>query len=273
MTDVHEVRAVVTAYQRATALLPSTQYPSGIQDDLNSFLCRCTDFCQEISGHSDPGRWARTIIGPVLAAGMGATVDLRETRGAMGVLRAFGLAGERRLFDHEAWLTVRPYAHEQVLSAETIADVTRRTGLRLTRLPPNPGPADLLEELTRPRCLSFVLQMTRWLGEHFRPRGGCGCHDHFSQAYHQRRVELGRMNEALELAPITGARVLTGHRMTRSDWVHMLAGRVPDHRLDESASLSVTKEFLLEYWQRCTGAHKKPVENPRNGIDSTQNWV
>ena len=244
-----QTRATVLAYQRIRELLPFHQYPEEVQDHMNAFLCHVENLCQEATSNSEPGRWARSVVGPVLAAGLGATGYMRETvPNEATVLRIFGLIGDRSLSTKEAWLFVQRYAFEPVLSPEILAEVQRTSRVRLTKLPKNPNALDLLEELTRPRTDSFRIQLSRWVAEHFRLVGPTS-DDIYGAEFRRLLQDLEGVNTRGELAPVAGVNVAHGRRFTREEWAALLAGRIPQARLEERASYMVTRKFLIDYWK------------------------
>ncbi len=146
-----ETRAAVLAYHRLRHLL-TQPLDAALRQRIVEMSASIEEACQGTTNRSAPSRWARQQVGPVLAAGLGASAWMRsEVPSAVAALRIFGLAGERSLSPLKASKIMQPYLWEPALSDSTVAEIRRRCGLRLQRLPANPSPIDLLVELTRPR--------------------------------------------------------------------------------------------------------------------------
>jgi hypothetical protein len=242
-----EARAAVLAYHSLVALL-GKPLPPHVEADLTRLRERIQDDCFHLTNTSAPARWARSQVGPVLAAALGAATWMGDLRTAVSALRVFGLAGEHALTGAQAWRLMRPYLHEPALAAQTLAEIRRRSGLRLHRLPEHPSPAETLVELTRPRSDPFATKVARWLAEYWATNGQVQA-DQTAYAGHYRRhlAELDRLNRRGELMQLTGA---AHGALSREEWEGLIRGQLPAARLALRAGFLTTRDLVAEYWQR-----------------------
>ncbi len=243
-----ETRATVTAYHRVQSLL-NQPLPDDVKDGFREYLAYAETACLNATRNSAPARWARSIVSPVLAAGVGAALPYwrDDPANAGAALRMFGLTGERSLTSQAAWKLMQPYIWEPVVSEQVLATIRRKTALRLNRLPPDPAPADVLIELTRSRTGGFPVQMSHWLAEYFREHRqdeGPYC-----EVYRRTLVDLSVQNQRGELVQYTGPGSVHG-RYTREEWEELIRGRVPESRLEVRAAYLVVKQFIAEYWAK-----------------------
>ncbi len=247
---VSEVRGTVLAYHRIRALL---NQPQPLTDDtkarFNAFLRTAEDACRAVTGNSVPARWARSMVGAVLAAGLGAAVNYwrDDIPTPSSALRVFGLIGERPLTAAAAWKLMQPYVWEPALGEQTLAEIGRKASLRLHKLPPDPSPVDVLVDLTRPRSDSFSVQMSLWLAEYFRQE--CDAATTYGVLYRSTLAELLAHNRTGEMALLTGPAMVHG-RPTREDWEDLIHGRIPRDRLALRAGYLVVRQFLTDYWEQ-----------------------
>lgn len=243
-----EVRSVVTAVYRIHDLLEAS-YPPSVRRPLELLADDLIDWCRCALQKNQAGLWALPYIGPVLAAGMGATTSMHNIPAETDLLRVFGFAGERSLLPKEAWRHVQPFAHEPVLSPEIIARISIVANIRFRKLPPYPSPVDALVEMTRERSAPFMVQMSRWLANYFRTEG----HDNspYVELYHKTLNELQTMNRLGEMALTVPHCMGTSRQFSREDWMDVLRDRVPQFRLEEKAGFRAAKQFLLDYYARC----------------------
>jgi hypothetical protein len=249
-----EVRAVVRAYYHIQNLLDADT-----QGHLGAFLQWAESACWEATEASGPSRWARDIVGPVLAAGLGAASYAREVTNPGGMLRIFGLIGDHALPSLSAWGIMQPYCLNHVVCEEALANIRRQTGLRLNKLPADPSPLDLLEELTRPRSSELCTQVAHWIAEYFR--------DHalddtlYSETYRSSLAGLDGLNERGEMAQLVGLPSIMHGKFTRKEWAEIICGRVPRARVEMRAGYLTTRKFLIEYWERWN-THKSETAFP-----------
>lgn len=244
MMSAAEVRGTVLAYQRIRALLnqPLTDHT---RERFEAFLRSTEEACRLVTAHSAPARWARSIVGPVLAAGLGAAIYLRDDyTNPGGALRVFGLAGERALTSQAAWKLMQPYIWEPVVSEQVLGEIRRHSDLQLHRLPRDPSPVDVLEELTRPRSGGFPVQVSHWLAEYFRES-----QTPYSVAYANILADLVAANDRGDFEVAQRASLVHG-RFTREEWAELIRGRVPQSRLEVRASYLVVRQFLADYWAK-----------------------
>lgn len=236
-----EIRATVLAYYRVRNLLSQslTREDRAVFED---FLERAEEACRAASQASAPTRWARAHVGPVLAAGIGATRMGEETT-PVSALRMFGLAGEHALTAQAAWKMIQPYVWEPAVSAEVVAEVRRKTGFRMAKLSATPAPVDVLEELTRPRGCPFAVQVSHWLAEYFREHASDD--DLYAGAYRSTWASLTSRNEQREMAQLTGS--IHGH-MERQDWLDLMHGKLPRFHVETRAAYIVVRRFITDYW-------------------------
>ena len=236
----HEVRAAVRAYHRIQDVLDAD-----VTGHLETFLKWVEGACQAVTETSPTSRWARDMVGPVLAAGMGAAVFARDVRSPMGMLRIFGVTGNYPLTSQAAWKLMAPYCWQPVLDEREITAIRRQSGLRLNKLPADPSPIEVLEELTRFHCGDFSRQMSRWLCEYFQEHGLADTP--YGEEYRSTTANLSVMNDRGEMAQFTS---LVHGPFTREEWGELIRGRLPQSRLELRAGYIVTKKFLVEYWER-----------------------
>jgi hypothetical protein len=246
MTSAH-VRSTVTAYYRIRGLL-AEPLPEDLQACLAETLARIENDCRLVTGNSAPSRWARSIVGTVLTAGLGACCYMRgEIANPSALLRVFGLVGEHALSSQAAWNLVKPYAWEPVIGDGTLAELRRRSSLRLHRLPADPGPADVLLEMTRPRSGAFAVHLARWLAEYFREHAGPQHATTYADHYRATLADLITANERGEMAYLTGQ---VSGSLTRDEWGELIRGRVPPSRLELRAGYLTTRQFLVDLWRQ-----------------------
>jgi hypothetical protein len=237
-----EVRAAVRAYHRIQDVLDAD-----VAGHLETFLKWVEGACQAVTETSPTSRWARDMVGPVLAAGMGAAVFAREVRSPMGMLRIFGVIGNYPLTSQAAWRLMAPYCWEPVLSVRSLDQIRVKSGLRFNKLPADPGPVDVLEELTRFHSGEFSRQMAKWLAEYFQRHAGVADDTLYADKYRSTIANLSVMNDRGEMAQFTS---LIHGPFTREEWGELIRGRLPQSRLELRAGYIVTKKFLVEYWER-----------------------
>ena len=162
-----EVRATAVAYYQIRELL-NHPLPEKTRDTFNTFLQTVAEDCFTVSDTSAPSRWARGVVGPVLAAALGAAVYMRDdVPSPHAALRIFGLAGDRPLSSQSAWRLIQGYRDAPCLTDEMITEIGQKIGIRL-RLPPDPTIVDVLDDITRPRSGKFPVQVAHWLSQYFR---------------------------------------------------------------------------------------------------------
>jgi hypothetical protein len=249
-----EVRAVVTAYYRVQSL----DAPPGL--GFSKIVDALFEYCDVASDRTTFGRWATEFVGPVLAAGMGASTDMRTINSPSDLLRCFGLTGDRPLSPKEAWRIVRPYSHEPVLSETSLISISSHANMTFRKLPPNPGPVDVLVELTRHRSAPFLAQLARWIAEKFRQPGD----NQYTKLYAKTLKDLQVQNIVGELGLIAHHALGTGRKFSREDWESIVHGRVPAFRLEERASYAAAKAFILDYYAHCREKDPKST----NSLDS-----
>jgi hypothetical protein len=123
---------------------------------------------------------------------------------------------------------------------ETIA---RESGLRL-KLPKDPGPVDVLEELTRPRNSGFCVQVGYWLVQYFQEHPSDGTP--YAGLYRSSLAGLTALN-------VDGAiphSITTHARMAREDWEELLRGRSPQAWLESKAGYVAARQFVTDYWEK-----------------------
>lgn len=242
-----EVRTTVLAYHRIQDLL-TEPLPSTTRERFQGFLEETEKVCHDVSATSIPSRWARAMVGPVLAAGLGATIYMREdVASPSAALRSFGLSGDRALSNQAAWNILQPYRGESVLSEKSLAAIRRVTGMKMQRLAADPGPVDVLLELTRMRAGNFAAKMTHWLTEYFRTHADADTP--YGNLYRSTLHELSDYNRQGEMAHMVDS-VLDHTRYHRQDWEALVHGRMPQARLEMRAGFIVTKHFIADYWAR-----------------------
>lgn len=256
-----EVRAVVTAYYRIMSLIDGENPPWNFAP-LNTYADDMFDLCDQLSAHTTAGRWASDIVGPVLAAGMGASTDMRSIASPSDLLRCFGLSGDRPLSPKEAWRVVKPYAYEPVLHPNSLRAIENVSNMVFRKLPPDPGPVDVLVELTRHRSAPFLAQLARWIAEKFREPA----ENKYTELYAKTLKDLQVQNIVGEYANIAAHALGASRRFSREDWECILAGRVPAFRLEERASYVAAKAFILDYYAHCR--EKEP--NAKIALDARE---
>ena len=236
-----EVRAAVRAYHRIQDVLDA----DGATGYLGAFQSWVESACRDVTEAAPTSQWARGMVGPVLAAGMGATVYAREVHSPMGMLRIFGVVGNYPITSQAAWKLMAPYCWEPVLSERSIDNIRRQSGLRLNKLPLDPSPVDALEELTRFHSGEFSRQMAKWLSEYFQEH--CLDNTPYGEEYCSALHNLSVLNDRGEMAKF---RSLVHGQFTREEWGELIRGRLPQSRLELRAGYIVTKKFLVDYWER-----------------------
>lgn len=237
-----EIRGATLAYHQIRDLLKQP-LTTDARAHLADFLLSIEDQCQAITSASAPARWARKIVGPVLAAAVGASTWMRDdVPTVVAALRIFGLHGDTPLSNEAAWSLMRTHLSDTVLSEQTVTQVAFSTGL-LLKLPASPTPAQVLEELTRTRSGGFPSQVSRWLADYFR--------DHaeednpFSDVYRTTLAELSASGVSGEVITHVGH-----ERLTSEDWECLIHSRLPQSRLELRAGYAAARRFIAEYWEK-----------------------
>ena len=239
-----EVRAIVSTYYRLAA---AAECPGELSLWLEDLQADLRGWCENLSSYTSAGRWASEIVGPVLAAGMGASTDMRTIASPSDLLRCFGLTGDRPLSPKEAWRIVRTYIHEPILHPNSLRAIENVSNMVFRKLPPNPGPVDVLVELTRHRSAPFLAQLARWIAEKFREPAD----NQYTKLYAKTLKDLQVQNIVGEYGAIAHHALGASRRFSREDWECILAGRVPALRLEERASYVASKQFILDYYAQC----------------------
>ena len=240
------VRGYVVCYHRVRSLLRQPLDPDVVAD-FEDFLSDVQGICRDITESCPPSQWARDQVGPVMAAGLGAATNYRnEVPNPTAALRVFGLSGNHALSGHAAWKMVLPYRWESIVPTQAIDDMRRMSGLRL-RLPHDPSPVDLLEELTRPRGGSFSLQLGHWLVDYFRDHAGANTH--YAETYQEKLGDLIEANAKGDLSNSICANAIHG-RPSRADWEALVIGRLPQSWLELRAGYATARHFMEDYWAK-----------------------
>lgn len=242
-----QVRSIVLVYSQIQRCI-DWENNSDARLRMEEFCGWAETSCRAVTGNaSSAARWATGIIGPVLAAGMGAVTDLRKVDTASGALRIFGLTGTPGLSNQVAWELVKPYRFEAAVPESAVADMRKATGLMLSKLSRAPRPADVLVELTRHHSSEFGSQMTHLLIDYFRRNALAD--NEFAKLYRDSLENLFSVNESRE-ALQDGTLILPRARMVAAEWEEVLSGRAPQKKLEERAGVMATKHFVVSYWER-----------------------
>ncbi len=238
-----EVRGLTLAHYQITALLKQP-LPADAKAILQDLLVRIEEDCFVVSDNSSPSRWARSIVGSVLAAALGAATYMRDdTPTRISALRIFGLAGDRALSGQAAWKLMQPYVLVPTISDHEVLAIRRLSGLRL-KLPEFPSTVDVLEELTRPRGGGFPLQITAWLIDFFRTHASDDTV--YARQYQTALADMINFHKYCDTEQVN-TRHIHG-RPSRADWEALVAGRTPLSWLEERAATTVTRQFIGDYW-------------------------
>jgi hypothetical protein len=241
-----EVRGTALVYHSIQEVLnqPLTE---DAKTQCHGFLHWAEQECQVVTETSAPARWARSMVGPVLAAAVGAAAWMRDQVPSANIaLRIFGLTGDRPLSSQAAWNLIQPCLGEPALNEQALFKIRRQTGL-LLKLPAEPNAVDVLEELTRPRSGVFPVQVSRWLADYFREHNG----DDTCYAAHYRNAlaDLKTLNDRGDLVQMTGSHGVSG-RLSKQDWEALIHRRLPLSRLETRAGYTVARQFVVEYWEK-----------------------
>lgn len=247
-TDLmHYTRSLVRAYQFLDKALNQTD----IGHRLYTMLYDCADVirteCAKIASRNRCGDWATEHIGPVLAAGMTATTDMRHYLSERSMLRCFGIDTTPSLSPIEAWELVKPYRYEPVLAEDVIAQIFQTACLIPRNLAENPSPADVLSELTRPRSAEFLSQMARWIIRWFIRESWT--EGHYYKLYQESLERQRKLNLPGQIEKNIVAAIKSAKSFSAEDWKCLLDGRLPESTLEFRAALSTTRQFLLDYYQ------------------------
>lgn len=242
-----EVRGSVLAYYRIKEI-ENHPFPDPLKQVLAEFCCEVEKGCTDFVKRAAATRWACGHLGPVLSAAVAAAYPTAERHNYVtSVLKAFGLAGERSLSSPIAWRIMLPYVHEPVVSEQVVAKIARDTSLRL-RPHTAPTPVELLAEMTRPRGGKFPVQVGKWLAEKIQEMP---IESHYGALYQKTLDEFTSLNATGENAQYISSHV--HGEMNREDWVEVLNGRIPRHRLEARASYATARQFISDYcelWRR-----------------------
>ena len=256
-----EVRGITLLYHEILRLLLQP-LPAATRITLEEFCVEIVETCRETTNNSEAARWARSIVGPVLAAAIGSVTYMRENaRNPTQALRIFGLTGNHALSDICAWALVEPYIEYAVVPPEAIDKIGAAAELRL-KLPSDPSPTDVLVELTRQRRTRFGSQVAHWLVEYFRTHKDED--GPYAGYYRDDLVNLRILNEHGDLANISKVTLIRGP-VEREDWEALVRGRLSDARLEIRAATSVTRKFIVEYWHRWQLPEKSANSEVQNG--------
>lgn len=238
-----ETRGTVTAYYKIRELLDQP-LPAATRDTFNAYLQQVAEDCRSTTDNSAPARWARTVVGPILSAAVGAAVNMQAIN-KISALRIFGLHGNRALSNEEAWRIMRPYIHEPALHPEALAQIQRYSDLRL-RLSNTPStPIDVLAELTRPRSGVFPSQVSYWIAEYFTEHRDADTF--YGEVYRSTLRGISEVNSSHETANIA---IPHSGKMTREDWGALIHGSNPQARVLLRAGYAVARQFIAECWDR-----------------------
>ncbi len=239
-----KVRGLAFCYYRVREL-SNQPLPDEVKEHFCDFLASTHEALYEVTENVQASRWARAIVGSVLAAAMGAAVYLRAQHCTThATLRFYGLTGSHGMTSQTAWKLVQPYVWEPVLTAGAVADITRQSGLVL-HLPKDPSAVDVLVELTRPRGAGFPGQVGHWLVEFFREN-----HDEqnrYAEIYRNNLVAIQDLNERGELMARSNG--LRGP-MEREDWEQVIKGRLPRPWVEVRAGYAAARAFVEDYWKQ-----------------------
>jgi len=239
-----EVRAVAIFYFRTRETLSRLEQPlqPELLTPLTDLLHSIEQSCATLTEGSAPAKWAKEMVGPVLAAAVGAAAWMRrDVPSALAAQRIFGLAGSQALSSNAAWKLVRPYLHEPLLSERTLADLAVKTGLELK--PKDNSPVEVIIELTRPRSAGFATDVGRWIKEYFRENGDAITP--YGVLYRRVVEEMATQNEQTYSATST-----VHGEVTREDWQVLVNGKVPRKWVEHRAAYSVTRQFIADYWDK-----------------------
>jgi hypothetical protein len=252
-----EIRATTLCYFRIRGLLDQP-LPDPVRDMFNDFLQSTAATCHAITENSGPSRWARGIVGPVLAAAMSAAIWMREdVHSQVGALRIFGIAGERQMSTQKAWQLVRPYLSETVLSDSAIEEICQQVSMRLN-LPRDPTPIDLLEELTRRRSGHFPIEVSHWLNEHFREHPDS--QDAYARVYRRTLDDMTVLNARGGMEKSIAAHWHSGVP-SRQDWEEIVCGRMPLRWVEQRAANAAVRQFIVDYYDHWNAGRDKPSIN------------
>lgn len=238
-----EVRAIVRSYMKLRELQESNAFPASYASQIEKYCAMVEEDMRSVTSTSANSRWARDIVGPVLAAGMGAVTAMRDqVKTATAALRIFGLAGTHPMSNAAAWRMMAQYG--KWISPKEAEEIQKQTGIKLD--PRNLSLPAVLQDLTRVRSIDFGLQMAYWLGCYF--ARGVPKDNEYTDYFRGVIGDLVTTNERgqMEISPeVFGTRPFLA-----AEWEEVMQGRLPFQRLEVRASLLTTRKFVVDYWER-----------------------
>jgi hypothetical protein len=231
--NTSEVRGAVITYHSIRDLLDHQALDKTTRQHLSQAMNHIESACWQVTNHSDPARWARKIVGPVLSAALGASGWMGgRIPSALSALQMFGLEGPKPLSAQQAWDLLKPYAKQQTIPHHVIEKIQKESGLKF-KLAENPSPADVLLELTRSRSGDFAVRVGRWIADHF--RANANADNIYAEAYRTALAQLHTANQNGELE----------HSSTLS-----LSHRLDREAIEKRASYTAVVKFIVDYWER-----------------------
>ena len=237
MTTSSEMRNLVSAYWKLTD--SDSQTVSG---DLMTMIERVAS---EYADKSKAGRWAENYIGPVLAAGLTAGIDIHEINAPVNLWKVCGLSGRRSPSVGFAMDVLR----DEGIGPEGIADVPLIRKLA-SRFDQNPnrivapaGYLDLLLWICHCGYSQFMHRLARHIGDELAESEGL-----YAEEYRRRLERMESQNDSDHWQEARRAMLRSMVHPERDDLEALLSGRYPRWKLAEKARDHATRLFLTDYW-------------------------
>jgi hypothetical protein len=235
------------------------------------------------SSHQPIGIWARSIkgIGPVIAAGLIAHVDIHECETASQVWRFAGLDPTHKWINKEKAgelvrlaIEVYPNSEDKTVSPEALACIAAKLNMSLPRFTERMRNYKTKKlDLTREGVTSGVakrpwnagFKTLCWkLGQSFMKfSNATGESNIYGPIYRQRKayeIERNDRGDNKELA----AQILASKRFNRSTdaYGHYKAGHLPPGQIDARARRYAVKQFLSHFHEKWRRLENLPVREP-----------
>jgi len=256
--------------------LDKTEEPNAVVDwfasqflSLEKSIARALD---AYSAASDLGMWARSIkgIGPIIAAGLLAHIDLTLTPTAGCIWRFAGLDPTLKWVGAKeaAGIVSDVMGSDKKVSQEHVIECARRinrkpealTKARDAVLDKSKWTREVLKAAVSMRPWNAALKTLCWkIGESFVKVSG-NEKSFYGQLYLKRRIDEGVKNEAGDYADQAAA-IMRDHP-THAQGKTYKQGKLPDGHLHARAKRYAVKMFLAHYHEKGRKLAGLPVPNP-----------
>jgi hypothetical protein len=208
--------------------------------------------CEEWVERSRTMKWAAEYVGPVLAAGLGASANVKQLKSFVSYWRVAGLATPRIFSAAEAIKMAEKFGCHEELTAERVAAVAKLTGRHIVRQPEDF--AELIFLLTRHTYNTFLRDVALACAGSLSKGSGT-----YSEYYAERLRTIEMQNSAGCSGPRIAALLSTHSTFSLNDLRSLLNGLLPERTIISMAKHDLAKLFLHDYYTR---ANRLKISDP-----------